>query len=90
MVYARRSESLHHAEPTVHNDGETTVSVGVRVHDDDVAVRLIVLDPGESTTVSAPPHSTVEVHTPDGSATAPASGSPLFVVRDGSVVVAPV
>lgn len=76
------------AEATVHNDGSEPVGVRVVVHGDGFDVEAVSLHPGDSHVLTVAPGASVEIHTGDESAAAPAEGDPIFVVRDGGVVVA--
>ena len=53
------------------------------------ATEVVMLEPGDAHGVSAGRSASVEVHTGAESASAPADTAPLFVLRDGRLLVAP-
>lgn len=89
MARTDRPWTAAYASPTVHNAGSEPVGVRVVVHGDVVTATALTLDPGESHAVSSSRGDSIEIYTRSGSATAPAASGPLFVVRDGRVLVSP-
>lgn len=89
MARADRSSGVGPGGPTVHNDGDEHVSVWVLVRGPTVTVETVELAPGETVPIVAAPADGVEVHADGGTATATAGTRPAFVVREGSVLVAP-
>lgn len=77
------------AGATVHNARPATTAVRVVVGREGGVGEALELAPEESHTVAIPDGAYVEVHTEEGTAAAPAAESPLFVVRDGRVLVVP-
>ncbi len=75
--------------PVIHNEGPSTATVRIVVSAAGVSTETVRLAPGETHALAEPIESAVEVHTHDGMATASGGDDPLFVVRDGSVMVAP-
>ncbi|MFT4885303.1 MAG: hypothetical protein ACI8U4_002825 [Natronomonas sp.] len=73
----------------VHNEGPSTTSVHIVVHAADVSPETVTLAPGETHTLAESIEAAVEVHTTDGMATAFGGNAPIFIVRDGSVIVTP-
>ncbi|MEF8809167.1 hypothetical protein [Natronomonas sp.] len=73
----------------VHNEGPSTTDVHIVVHAAGVSTETVTLTAGETHTLAEPVDAPVEVHTNGGMATAFGGNDPLFVVRDGSVMVAP-
>jgi hypothetical protein len=88
MAGASRSTGTAAVEVSVHNEGPSAVDVRAIVHGDGVVDHGLSLAPGETATLPAPTGAPIEVYAPSGSATALAGDGPLFVVRDGSVLVA--
>lgn len=89
MAKAGRRLTTGPNEPTVHNEGPGTARVQVVVDGDSVSTESVRLDPHESHEIQAQPGTRVEVHTGQGTATALATRAPIFLVRDGRVLVAP-
>jgi hypothetical protein len=73
----------------VHNEGPSTATVHIVVHADGVPTESVTLAAGETHALDEAVEAPVEVHTSGGTATAFGGHDPLFVVRDGSVLVAP-
>lgn len=73
----------------VHNEGPSTVTVRIIVHTAGISAESVTLPPGETHRFDGAVDAPVEVHTRDGMATAFGGHDPLFVIRDGSVLVAP-
>lgn len=89
MAKAGRRLTTGPNEPTVHNEGPGAVRVQVVVDGDNVSIETVELEPGESHEIPARPGTRVEVHTGQGTATALVTRAPIFLVRDGRVLVAP-
>jgi hypothetical protein len=75
--------------PVVHNEGPSTVTVHIVVHAAGVRTESVTLAAGETHALDDAVEAPVELHTSDGMATAFGGHDPLFVIRDGSVLVAP-
>jgi hypothetical protein len=73
----------------VHNEGPAAATVRIVVHAAGVTTESVTLSPGESHRLEGPIEAPVEVLAHEGMATAFGGHDPLFVVRDGSVLVAP-
>lgn len=89
MARANRAGATPREGPTVHNEGPTPVTVRIVVRADTTDAESVTLDAGASRAVGTPPTAVVEVHAADGSAAAEANTDPLFVVREGHVLVSP-
>jgi hypothetical protein len=73
----------------IHNEGPSTATVHIVVHADGVPTESVTLAAGETHRFDGAVDASVEVHTKGGMATAFGGHDPLFVIRDGSVLVAP-
>lgn len=89
MAGASRPSSGETRGLVVHNEGPSAVTVRIIVHAPGVAAESVSLSAGETHRLAESVEAPVEVHTRDGMATAFGGHDPLFVVRDGTVLVAP-
>ncbi|MFQ3320637.1 MAG: hypothetical protein ACI8UR_002312 [Natronomonas sp.] len=88
MARAGRRDATGPTEPTVHNEGPSTATIRIVVHDDGVSAESVTLDAGDSHTITVPSGVPIEVHAANGTVTANATRAPLFIVREGRVLVA--
>jgi hypothetical protein len=88
MAGASRPASKPSRGPLVHNEGPSTATVRIVVHVAGVSTETVTLAVGETHALTDHVEAPVEVHTSGGMATALGGNDPLFVVRDGSVMVA--
>lgn len=95
MVYVNMMAGASRPTPeqprglVIHNEGPSTVTVRIIVHAAGISAESVTLSAGETHRLDGAVDAPVEVHTKGGMATAFGGHHPIFVIRDGSVLVAP-